>query len=80
MLPDEIRRCVHEVADRLGEGDDPVQGRWMIDSSSIMNVWADASNMAVGAVLEVDGDIVEDGAWLRGKQDTAQSWMQSCAA
>lgn len=32
-----------------------------------MVVWTDASDMA----LEVDGDIIEDGSWLRSKSDAA---------
>ncbi|KHJ40059.1 hypothetical protein D918_09887 [Trichuris suis] len=28
-------------------------------------VWADASSLAIGVVLEVNGSVVEDAAWLR---------------
>lgn len=67
----EVLGLVQEIADRLKAGDDPVRGQWCVNRDSPVKVWADASNIAVGAALEVDGDIVEDAAWLRGKQDTA---------
>ena len=28
-------------------------------------IWVDASSLALGAALEVDGEIIEDGCWLR---------------
>ena len=34
-------------------------------------VWCDARSLATGCALEVDGCIVEDGAWLRKKDDGA---------
>ena len=67
----EVLGLVKEIAARLEAGDDPVRGQWLVDPDSPVKVWADASNIAVGAALEVNGDIVEDAAWLRGKQDTA---------
>ena len=34
-------------------------------------VWCDASSLATGVVLEIDGSVVEDAAWLRKKHDAA---------
>lgn len=38
---------------------DPAQGRWDVYVSAAV-VWVDASSLAVGAMLEVDGNIIED--------------------
>uniref|UniRef100_A0A5S6Q3K8 Integrase catalytic domain-containing protein n=1 Tax=Trichuris muris TaxID=70415 RepID=A0A5S6Q3K8_TRIMR len=43
---------------------DPVRGKWDV-SGNKARVWVDASAMALAAALEIDGTIVEDGAWLR---------------
>lgn len=42
---------------------DPGQGRWDVDGSAAV-VWVDASSLAVGAMLEVDGNIIEHTCWL----------------
>ena len=34
-----------------------------------MTVWTDASSIATGVLLEVSGKLIEDGAWLRPKDD-----------
>ncbi|MEL7523245.1 MAG: reverse transcriptase domain-containing protein, partial [Cyanobacteria bacterium J06553_1] len=46
---------------------DPVKGRWDVSGKAAV-VWVDASSIALGAVLEVDGCAVEDACWLR-KED-----------
>lgn len=43
---------------------DPARGRWDVNSEEAV-VWVDASSLAMGAALEVDGNIVEDACWLR---------------
>uniref|UniRef100_A0A5S6QF21 RNase H type-1 domain-containing protein n=1 Tax=Trichuris muris TaxID=70415 RepID=A0A5S6QF21_TRIMR len=43
---------------------DPVQGRWDI-SGTEARISVDASALALGVALEVNGVIVEDGTWLR---------------
>jgi hypothetical protein len=50
---------------------DPIGGRWEVSASAIGRVWCDASSLAVGVCLEIDGSIVEDNCWLRKKGDTA---------
>ena len=37
-------------------------------SDSIV-VWCDASNLAMGVVLEIDGNVIEDGTWMRPVDD-----------
>lgn len=43
---------------------DPSLGRWEV-SGTAANVWVDASSIALGVLLEVDGCVVEDACWLR---------------
>ncbi len=43
---------------------DPARGRWDVTGDEAI-LWVDASSLALGAVLEVNGEIVEDASWLR---------------
>ena len=36
-----------------------------------MKIWVDASSIAIGVALEINGDVVEDATWLRPKNDSA---------
>lgn len=59
-----LRAQVDHVADRLAK-DDPAHGPWQLKGEKLV-VWADASSLASGVVLEdADGGIVEDASWLR---------------
>lgn len=49
--------------------EDPVKGRWHVKSQGAVTVWTDASSLAIGVALEVDGEVVEDATWLRKKSD-----------
>ena len=42
----------------------PARGRWDVAGDEA-TVWVDASSLAMGAAIEVNGDIIEDGCWLR---------------
>ena len=53
------------------ETEDPVGGVWDIGDTREGRVWCDASSLAVGACLEIEGEIVEDNNWLRRTDDTA---------
>jgi ribonuclease HI len=50
---------------------DPVAGTWSVQQTMKGIIWCDASNMGMGVILEIDGAIVEDAAWLRKKSDHA---------
>ena len=46
------------------ESSDPARGRWDVEGEHAL-LWVDASSLALGAALEVNGDIIEDACWLR---------------
>ena len=48
---------------------DPVTGVWHVQKSNNGVIWCDASSLALGVLLEMNGAIVEDAAWLRKKDD-----------
>ena len=39
---------------------DPVCGKWSVPSEGECRVWCDASSVALGACVEIDGEVVED--------------------
>ncbi|XP_068240111.1 uncharacterized protein [Palaemon carinicauda] len=49
--------------------DEPLRGNWCVPSVKHGVVWCDASKIAMGVVLEINGKIAEDAAWLRKKDD-----------
>ena len=53
------------------ESNDPVHGKWVVGKGNSGTVWCDASSIATGVALEIDGNIVEDAAWLRKVDDCA---------
>ena len=65
------QRCV-VLAERL-KSHDPVRGVWNAaprdPSCSTWQVWCDASDIAFGAVLTLDGEAIEDCSWLRKPDD-----------
>lgn len=64
---DDVRSIVLDLKMRC-VGNDPAKGRWEVTNDEA-TVWVDASSLALGVVLEVDGNIVEDACWLRQNQD-----------
>jgi len=65
---DTVKSYLKELIDRV-RNEDPVGGVWNVPRVDGGVVWCDASAIALGAVLEIDGFVVEDGAWLRKKDD-----------
>ncbi|KAK4319771.1 hypothetical protein Pmani_009323 [Petrolisthes manimaculis] len=63
IIGDELIILLEDIMDRVGK-DDPVRGRWDV-TGDVAKVWVDASSLAMGAMIEVDGDIIEDATWLR---------------
>ncbi|XP_068216319.1 uncharacterized protein [Palaemon carinicauda] len=50
---------IKEVIERV-KLDDPVRGNWCVPSVKHGVVWCDASKIAMGVVLEINGEIAED--------------------
>ena len=65
---DEIRDRMKEVVEEV-RVNDPVKGVWNAPKSSAGTVWCDASDLAMGVVLEIGGEEVEDATWMRKKED-----------
>lgn len=59
-----ISRLFKRVVDQ-----DPVSGVWVVPKTTIGEVWADASGLAYGACVKINGDVVEDASWLRPVED-----------
>lgn len=64
----ETVKMIRDVLERVNR-EDPVKGRWQAPRTTKGVVWCDASSIATGVVLEMDGVDVEDAAWLRKKGD-----------
>ena len=63
-----VRSFLEEVQTRVARCD-PARGRWDV-SGETAHVWVDASSIAIGVVLEVNGEAVEDASWLRSSEVT----------
>ena len=59
-----------ELMDRVCV-EDPVSGVWHVPNTQVGKVWCDTSSLALGVVLEVQGLIVEDTAWVCKSTDCA---------
>jgi len=57
-----------EVVKKVEE-DDPAREWWCVDISKPVVVWCDASDQAIGALLQVNNEIIEDACSLRKKDD-----------
>lgn len=58
-----LRKILEETMAKV-KSCDPARGRWDVDGDKA-TLWVDASTLALGAVLEVNGDVIEDACWLR---------------
>ena len=63
---DESLRAMLEDTVRRVNQNDPAKGLWDIVGEEA-TVWVDASSLALGIVIEVDGHVVEDASWLRSE-------------
>ncbi|XP_067930545.1 uncharacterized protein [Watersipora subatra] len=68
--PSSVKSLLDEIFQKVQE-QDPVRGKWDVKKTSQCTVWCDASNLALGVSLEVDGYTVVDAAWLRKEDDGA---------
>jgi len=67
-VSEKIMSLIREIDVRL-KVSDPVGGMWEVDPKAPITVWTDSSSLAYGVYLEVEGQVVEDAAWLRPKDD-----------
>lgn len=67
---DRAIRLLKELYKKLEEHD-PVNGVWHASPKGKVELWCDASSIAYGVALCVDGEIIEDAAWLRKENDHA---------
>ena len=63
----ELKTMITELLKRVKTAD-PARGRWDVTGDE-GTVWVDASSLAIGAALEMNGCIVEDACWLRKQSD-----------
>jgi ribonuclease HI len=49
---------------------DPVAGAWAVPTCKEGVVWCDASSLAIGVCIEINGEVVEDASWLRKANDS----------
>ena len=59
-----LAKQIEELLLRL-QNEDPVKGRWDVRKTDSITLWCDASNLAIGAVLQVNDSVIEDASWLR---------------
>ena len=69
-IHDESLRAMLEDTVRRVKQNDPSKGRWDVAGEEA-TVWVDASSLALGIVIEVDGHVVEDASWLRPEDSSS---------
>ena len=69
-IPADVCKLAEDLAYRLQQ-QDPTHGQWSVKvkGDTVFDVWCDASGLALGTVIEVNGQVIEDGCWLRPKND-----------
>ena len=65
---DETRDRMREVVSEV-QKNDPVTGMWQVPKVETGIVWTDASDLAMGVMLEIEGVVAEDGTWMRKRDD-----------
>ena len=65
----EIHKIMQEMMNWV-RSKDPATGRWDVSGDKGV-LWVDASSLASAAVLEIGGEVVEDGCWLRPQNDAS---------
>ena len=68
VLDEGLRVILQEMWQLVCDGD-PARGRWDVHAEEA-TVWVDASSIASGAVITVQGQTVEDASWLRRENES----------
>ena len=66
MVP--LRQMMTDVMSRLRQND-PARGTWCVNGPTYA-VWVDASSLAIGVAVEVNGAVIEDASWMRSEHDS----------
>ena len=66
-----LQRMISETVDSV-QRDDPAHGDWRVDEREL-NVWVDASYLAIGVTLERYETVLEDACWLRPENNVQPS-------
>ena len=66
----QVSAVCKQLQERLAM-EDPVRGVWYANLAARkeVTVYCDASDLAYGAMIQVDGKVLEDRAWLRSAED-----------
>lgn len=67
VVPAKVGSLARELMQKMCH--DPVYGKWVVNGGDECVVWCDSSSLAMGVVMEIDGERVEDAAWLRKEDD-----------
>ena len=67
---DKSLRAMMEDTVRRVKQNDPAKGRWDVVGEEA-TLWVDASSLALGIVIEVDGHVVEDASWQLRSEDSS---------
>ncbi|XP_067933083.1 uncharacterized protein [Watersipora subatra] len=65
----EVLQMLDETLNRVTRHD-PVQGKWSVNRDECCKVWCDASFIAIGVCIKMEGSIVQDASWLRKIDDS----------
>ena len=68
-VSDETKKLIGDIQSKMKEND-PTRGAWNVDPKAPITVWTDASSISYGVVLETEGNVIEDGSWLRSTDDS----------
>ena len=69
-IPEKAKQFFDEIRQKVQDCD-PLHGKWAVKDSQEGKIWVDASSLAIGVVVQIGEDVVEDGSWLRKKNDAA---------
>ncbi|XP_054259447.1 uncharacterized protein LOC128984178 [Macrosteles quadrilineatus] len=70
LISERAQTMLTNIMDRIDERD-PATGKRAVSPGEEGKVWCDASSLAIGVCLEIEGEIVEDASWLRKQHDSA---------
>ena len=69
IVNESLQSALESVIQRVRQSD-PSKGVWNV-SGEEATVWVNASSLAIGAVIEAEDCIIEDGCWLRPTNDSS---------